>query len=73
MLCLEPNMTRLSRMCRCVFSGYVRMNIDLHVYLLAKLVEDRHETVNGEALKLYSPNAGKLRMTDAGPILSLSR
>ena len=66
-------MTRLSRMCRYFFSGHARMHVDLHVYLVSKLVEHSHQTVNGEAVKLYVTNAGKVRMTDTATILSLAR
>ncbi len=58
-------------MCRCFFSGHARMHVDLHVYLVSKLVEHSHQTVNGEAVKLYVTNAGKVRMTDTATILSL--
>ena len=48
------------------FSGPARVNVDLHVYVLAKLIEHGHQPVNGEAAKLHVTNAGKVRMADTG-------
>ncbi len=53
--------------------GSPRMNIDLHVYVLAELVEHGHQRVNGEAVKLYVANAAKVPMTDTGTEFSLAR
>ena len=60
-------------MCRCIFSNHARMNVDLHVYLLAELVQHGHEAVDREAVKLHFANARKVRMTDAGTTLSVTR
>ena len=49
------------------------MNIDLHVYVLAELVEHGHQRVNGEAVKLYVANGAKIGMTDTGTEFSLAR
>ena len=55
------------------FSGHARVNVDLHVYVLAELVEHGHQTVNGEAIKLHVADAGKVRMVDTGAALGLAR
>ena len=71
--CFELSRSPLSRMCRGFFSSHARMNLDLHVYLLAELIEHGHRAVNGEAVKLYFANTGKVRMTDSSTTLSLVR
>lgn len=48
------------------------MNVDLHVYVLAELVEHGHQTVNGETVKLHVANASKVRVTDTGTTLGLA-
>ena len=60
-------------MCRGFFSSHARMNLDLHVYLLAALVEHGDQAVCREAVKLHFANASKVRMTDTGTTLSLAR
>ena len=55
------------------FSSPTRVNVDLHVYVLAELVEHSHQPVNGEAAKLHVANTGKVRVADAGAALSLAR
>ena len=54
------------------FSGPTRMNLDLHVYALAEPIEDGYQPVNGETVKLYVANAGKVRMIDTGTALGLA-
>lgn len=51
----------------------MRTNVDPHVYAPAQLIEHDHQTVNGEAVKLYVANAGKVRMIDTGTGLGLAR
>ena len=58
---------------RCFFSSPAWVNVDLHVYVLAELVEHSHQPVNGEAAKLYVANAGKVRVADTGAALGLAR
>ena len=48
------------------------MNLDLHFHLLTEPVEYGHQTVNGEAVKLYVANAAKVRMINTGTTLSLA-
>ena len=60
-------------MCRPFSSGHARVNVDLHIHVLAELVEYGHQTVNSEAVKLHVADAGKVRMADTGAALGLAR
>ena len=51
-----------SRTRRRFVSSSTRVNVDLHVYVLAEFVEHGHQPVNGEAAKLHVTNAGKVRV-----------
>ena len=50
-----------SRTRRRFVSSSTRVNVDLHVYVLAELVEHGHQPGMGEAAKLHVANAGKVR------------
>ena len=70
---LKLHAARLSTMRRYFFGGRTRMNADPHVHSPAQLIEHDHQTVNGEAVKLYVANAAKVRVTDTGTGLGLAR
>ena len=42
---------------RCFFISPAGGNVDLHVYVLAELVEHSHQPVNGEAAELHRLDA----------------
>ena len=50
---IPSNKADNSRMRRRFFSDHARVNVDLHVYVLAKFIEHGHQTVNGETVKLH--------------------